>query len=172
MQIALISNAPVVVISTSLELPAILTPPAPFNVRAPALVDNVEGFSAPVNVRAPAAVVKLEAVAAVTGFTPAEESIVVAAALISNAPVVVISTSLALPAILTPLAPFNVRAPAAVVKLDAVAASIETPPLESIVVAAALISNAPVVVISISLALPTILTPPAPSNVRAPVPTM
>ena len=96
------------------------------------------------------------------------ESIVVAAALISNAPVVVISISLALPVILTPSAPSNVRAPAIVVKLEGVAASMEIPALESIVVAAALISNAPVVVISTSLVLPTILTPPAPFNVRAP----
>ena len=44
----------------------------------------------------------------------------------------------------------------------------EIPALESIVVVAALISNAPVVVISISLELPAILIPSAPSNVRAP----
>ena len=56
------------------------TPPAPVNERAPAPVEKVEA-PAPVNVSAPAAVVKLEAVAAVTA-TPAEESIVVAAALI------------------------------------------------------------------------------------------
>ena len=65
---------------------------------------------------------------------PALESIVVAAALISNEPVVVISISLALPVILMPPAPSNVRAPAAVVKLEAVAESIEIPAFESIVI--------------------------------------
>ena len=151
-----------------------VTPPAPVISRRPALVDQTVA-AADVSVKAPAAVVKLEAVAAVTA-TPAEESIVVAAELISKAPVVVISISPALPAILTPAAPLrvrapapvdhvdaaapvNVRAPAAVVKLEAVAAVTATPAEESIVVAAALISKAPVVVISISPALPAILTP-------------
>ena len=63
-------------------------------------------------------------------------SIVQAAELISTAPVVVISTSAAFPAIITPAAPSNVSEPADVVKLDVFAASNDIPAVvESIVIA-------------------------------------
>ena len=80
---------------------------------------------------------------------------------------VVISTSAALPRILTPAAPLSVNAPAEVDRLEAPVASIETED-PSIVNAPELISTAPVVVISTSAELPTILTPVAPSSVNAP----
>ena len=51
---------------------------------------------------------------------PEEASTVIPAPLMSTAPVVVISTSAALPAILTPPAPSSVSAPALVVRSDAV----------------------------------------------------
>ena len=95
-------------------------------------------------------------------------STVKAPELISTAPVVVISTSAALPSIFTPAAPSSVKAPVEVVKLEAAAASTLTPAEASTVKAPELISTAPVVVMSTSAALPSIFTPAAPLSVKAP----
>ena len=130
-----------------LEVPT-FTPPAPSNVKAPELVVRLLAAAASID-------------------TPELASTVIAAAFISNVPVVVTSISDELPTIFTPPAPSIVRAPALVVRLLAAAASIDTPELASTVIAAAFISNAPVVVTSISDELPTIFTPVAPSIVRA-----
>ena len=62
-------------------------------------------------------------------------STVKAPLLISTAPVVVMSTSAALPAILTPTAPSNVNAPDEVVKFEAAAPSILIPAPASTVIA-------------------------------------
>ena len=87
-------------------------------------------------------------------------STVIAAPLISIAPVVVISISAAFPAILIPPLPSRVKAPDEVVKLEA--------PVASNVIELELISTVPVVVISTSAAFPTILIPAAPLSVKAP----
>ena len=71
-----ISSAPVVVISTSLALPWILTPLAPSSDNAPADVDQVAA-AADVRVNAPALVVRFEAAPA-SRLNPAPESIVIA----------------------------------------------------------------------------------------------
>ena len=97
----------------------------------PASISTLAAVAA--NVRAPADVVKLEAAAA-SIVTLLVASISTVEAEISKGPVVVISTSLALPAIFTPAAPSNVRVPTDVVKLEAPLASILTPPLASIVI--------------------------------------
>ena len=71
--------------------------------------------------------------------------------------------------IVIPAAPSKVNAPALVVILDAAAASNEIPALASTVIAAPLMSTAPVVVTSISEVFPTMFTPPSPFKVNAPV---
>ena len=93
---------------------------------------------------------------------------VIAPELRSSAPDVVMSTSAALPAMLTPAAPSRVKAPEDVVKFEAPAASSERPDEASTVTAAPLISIAPVVVMSTSLLPPPMLTPPVPLMISSP----
>ena len=104
--------------------------PVPFNASVPP-VDVTVTPAAPARVNPPALVVKFEAAPASNemsfvaskSMSAASPSNVVA--LRSTVPVVVTSTSDALPATLTPSAPSNVNAPTLVVKLEAAPASNE-----------------------------------------------
>ena len=164
-----ISTLDVVVISTSLALPWILTPLAPSSDNAPADVDQVAA-AADVRVNAPALVVRFEAAPA-SRLNPAPESIVMApSASISRLATLEASLLLADIVIVFVVAAFAVivRLVVSVLSIESVVPSTVIPAVESISKLPTFISNTPVVVTSISLAFPCILTPSAPSSVSAP----
>ena len=188
--VALISTIPDVVISTSEAFPAILTPPAPSSVSAPEVVVKLEASPAsnlipapvalistipdvvistseafpailtppaPLSVNAPEEVVKLEA-------APASNVIPAPVELISTVPDVVISTSAAFPAILTPPLPSSVNAPEEVVNLEAAPASIFTPLEASISMSSAPERvSLPEEVVKLEAPPASIVTPPVPA---------
>ena len=186
------SKAPVVVISTSLEFPAILTPPLPSSVSAP---EDVVKLLAPVESKLIAPVVSIvipPVPASISNVVPpvALPNVIVLAAV--PEPMLIAPVTASLPTLIDPpeelkdifpveskssvVAPDNVVAPVPPICIVAVPSVIVIAFADvnvivfvaSIVTPAPFKSNEPVVVISISAAFPAILIPAAPFNVNAP----
>ena len=188
----LISSAPVVVISISAELPWIFTPPLPSSVNAP---EDVVKLLAPAASKLIVPVVSIVIPPVPASISNAVAPVALPNAIVlwaAPVPIFIFWATASLPILITPADELIESAPvessSSVVAPDIVVAPV--PPIcivavpsviviaftdvnviaavASIVTPAPFKSKAPVVVISISAALPWIFTPPLPSSVNAP----